>query len=123
MIMEGDPTFKHFVDGLFNLLAFSSATLGTWELADAAQLDKHNGKEGTLGIRLILMMDPLGKAYYWLLHGQTRDMQTNFGYGFYTQTSRTSHSGPSRGGGQTETSCCRIHAERKTPFQLRDYST
>ena len=88
MILEWDSSFKHFFAGLFNQLAFSSTTLGTWELADAAQLDKHNGKEGTLGIRLIMMLDPMGKAYYWLLHKQTRDLPTNFGYGFYEHRRR-----------------------------------
>ena len=55
---------ESFFTALFHLSYRKSKTLGTWQLADAVQLDKHNGKAGTSGIRLIMMLDPMGKAYY-----------------------------------------------------------
>ena len=63
MAMEADPMVGRFWASLMNLMWTSSCTLGTWELAEAAQLSKHNGKEGTAAIRLVMMLDPMGKAY------------------------------------------------------------
>ena len=74
--------------GFFNQLKGTGRTLGTWQLADAAQLDKHNGKLGTAGTRLIMMLDPMEKAYYWLMHAHTRDSPHYFGYGFYRHRRR-----------------------------------
>ena len=88
MSMEWDPMIKQFYAGLLNICYNFSKTLGTWELAEGAQLDKHNGKDGTLGIRVIMMMDPMGKAYYWLIHRKTNDRRTHFGYGFYDHRRR-----------------------------------
>ena len=63
MAMEGDVRIAGFYTNLYNQSYMQSKTLGTWELADAAQLDKHNGKPGTKGVRLIMMLDPVGKSY------------------------------------------------------------
>ena len=82
MALEGDPRLRSFYAGLFNQLNWSGRTLGTFQLADAAQLDKHNGKLGTAGTRLIMMLDPMGKAYYWLLHARTSDSPHHFGVRF-----------------------------------------
>ena len=83
MLLESSPYARAFFATFFNHLKWSGKTLGTWELADAAQIDKHNGKQGTAGVRLVMMLDPMGKAYYWLLHADTRDTPHYFGYGFY----------------------------------------
>ena len=88
MAMEGYPTVRCFYSSLMNLVWHASATLGTWELAQAAQIDKQNGKQGTAGIRLIMMLDPLGKAYYWMMHQRTSELKTPFGYGFYAKRRR-----------------------------------
>ena len=88
MMLEWDPMIRSFYTGVMNIAYKFSCTLGTWELAQAAQLDKRNGKEGPLGIRLIMMLDPLGKVYYWLLHGLTTDVKRPFGYGFYANRRR-----------------------------------
>ena len=88
MLMEFSTLASTWYAGLLNVAYNTSHTLGTWELADAAQLDKHNNKEGTAGIRLIMMLDPIGKAYYWKLHEQTKDKRTNIGYGFYDNRRR-----------------------------------
>ena len=88
MLMEWSAMVAQWFAGLFNLAYRTSHTLGTWELAQSAQLEKHNGKPGTLGIRLIMMLDPMGKAYYRRLHTRTQDTKTHFGYGFYTNRRR-----------------------------------
>ncbi len=38
-----------------------------WQVAQTAQLDKDNGKEGTKGIRHINIMCPLGKTFFNML--------------------------------------------------------
>ena len=81
--MQWDPVVRQFYAAVFNRFYDPGITLGTWELADAIQLDKNNGKLGTKSKILIMMLDPLGKAYYWLLHGLTVDIRRPFGYGFY----------------------------------------
>ena len=88
MMFEADPMIDKFYTCTMNAAYTSSRVLGTWELAGAAQLDKHNGKMGTAGVRLIMMLDPMGKAYYWMLHKRTREAKTYFGYGFYEHRRR-----------------------------------
>ena len=105
MLLEGDPLYGKWYSALFNLCYNCSKTLGTWELEEAAQLDKHSGKAGTLGIKLIMMLDPLGKAYYYIIHRRASDKKTHFGYEFYPkrrQMGATGKEGKRRGrwGGQ-----------------------
>ena len=83
MLMEWEPNASSFFSSIMNVAWNALQTIGTWELAAAVQLDKHNGKESTLGVRLIMMLDPPGKAYYWLIHGHTKEIRSDFGYGFY----------------------------------------
>ena len=88
MAMEGESMIAHFVAAMFNIFYAKSLTLGTWELADGVQLDKQNGKAGTLGIRLIMMLDRLGKCFYWLMHKKTTEAKVPFSYGFYANRRR-----------------------------------
>ena len=48
-----------FYTSFMNVSYVASKVLGTWELAEAAQLENHNGKMGTAGVRLIMMLDPM----------------------------------------------------------------
>ena len=62
------------------------SALGSWQMLP--NLTKPTEKTGPKGIRLILMLDPLGKAYYWLLHKSTQDEPHFWGYGFYEHRRR-----------------------------------
>lgn len=84
MSMEWNRTFCEWFAALMNLSYSTSSTLGTWEQAEAAQLDKHNGKAGAQGIRIICMMDAMGNIYYSQLNKLTNDTKHDFGYGFYS---------------------------------------
>ena len=35
-----------------------------------------------------MMLDPMGKAYYWIMHDKTREIKRHFGYGFYQHRRR-----------------------------------
>ena len=35
-----------------------------------------------------MMLDPMGKAYYWLIHEHTKELKRDFGYGFYQHRRR-----------------------------------
>ena len=63
MMREGAVATRSVVVNTFKFAWQEEKLLGTWQLADAAQLDKHNGKGGTKAIPLINMLDPLGKLF------------------------------------------------------------
>ena len=71
-----------------NLAYGEGRVLGTWQLSDAAQWDKHNGKEGPAAVRLINMLDPMGKLYYCLIFKGVEEDAYYFGYGFYQDRRR-----------------------------------
>ena len=55
--MEWELTAKYFNAAIMDLSYNTARVLEAWELADAAQLDKHNGKQGGQGIK-IMVLDP-----------------------------------------------------------------
>ena len=81
MMCEGSPATRTIITNTLNSAWHEDRVLGTWQLADAAQLDKHNGKEGTKAIRLINMLDPAGKLFFSKLHDRTQDDKYDFAYG------------------------------------------
>ena len=52
------------------------------QTGETAQLDKYNGKEGTLSIRLINKLDPIGKAMVNYIYDQGQNLYHDFEYGF-----------------------------------------
>ena len=53
-----------------------------WNNAQAAQLGKANGKKGCKAIRLINLLDPIGKAFYTLIWRLSPEAPCDFSYGF-----------------------------------------
>ena len=68
MMCEGKGEALCVITGAFQWGWVEGKIMGTWELADAVQLDKHNRKEGTKAIRLINKLDPAGKLYFDQIH-------------------------------------------------------
>lgn len=87
MARELCPLLKKWYAALLNYMCCHSLTLGTWEIAQAARIPTHNGKLATSSIRH-MMLEPLGKSYYWHMHQRTQDINGDFGYGFYSNERR-----------------------------------
>ena len=49
----------------------------------SAKLDKHNDKEGTKGLRLINMLDPMGKLFFSEIERRTKEDAYAFAYGYH----------------------------------------
>ena len=79
---------SHLYASVLNIFYGKSLTLGTWELVDAVQLDKNNGETWDPGTWLLMMLDCMGKCYYWLMHQHIWDNKSHFGYGFYEHRRR-----------------------------------
>ena len=88
MICEGSGMLRRLIVSGLNAMWQGGAVLGTWQYAQTAKLDKHNGKEGTGGPRLINMLDPLGKMFFGRLEERGRDEWYDYAYGYYDHRRR-----------------------------------
>ena len=64
---EADPlghSFTQRMVGLMRSIRRYGRSPAIWHRSSTAQIDKHNTKSGPAGIRLINMLDPLGRAFY-----------------------------------------------------------
>ena len=62
MSMEWEPQMESFYTSFMNVSYVASRVLRTWELAEAAQLEKHDGKTGVAAVRFSIVLDPVSKA-------------------------------------------------------------
>ena len=87
-ICEGSGMLRRIVTSGLNTMWQGGAVLGMWQYAQTAKIDKHNGKEGTGGLRLINMLDPMGKMFYGQLEAQGQDEWYDYAYGYYDHRRR-----------------------------------
>lgn len=61
---------------------------GEWQVSEAVQLDKMNGKEGTKAIRLTNLLDVIGKLLLKNIWRRGKKEKNDFAYGFHRRRRR-----------------------------------
>ena len=83
-MVVGESTLLHdFLVMFVNGVHAQHVVPDTWQYAVAAQLGKNNGKKGCAAVRLINLLDPVGKMFFSFLWGRSREERRHGSYGFY----------------------------------------
>ena len=82
LAMKHTAGFADNVTELLNGMFCQNVCPIEWNNAQAAQLGKSNGKKGCKAIRLINLLDPIGKVFFTLIWQLSPESTCDFSYGF-----------------------------------------